>query len=155
MEDGPSGDQENVRYLYFVNCHLHSLLEDDYLRKTQAEMMLFWLDQVVNFERDLVIIVGDFNAKPDSTTYKAFLDAGYTSSYAHIHGKEPDRTFPTGLIAEFMDTDPEGTFDYIFAKGHGFEIKDAKLMSDLPHDTDKTIFGSDHMAIVADFEIAL
>ena len=98
QEDGPTENNANcARYLYFVNCHLHSLLEDDYLRKTQAEMMVFWLDQFVNFEKDLAVIVGDFNAKPDSMTYKCFVDAGYTSSYVQVHGREPEKTFPTGL----------------------------------------------------------
>ena len=54
-----------------------------------------------------------------------------------------------------MDMDPDGTFDYIFAKGTGYNIKHAQLMADKPDAVDKTIFGSDHMAVVADFEISL
>jgi hypothetical protein len=41
-------------------------------------------------------------------------EANYISTYKKVHGKEPAKTFPTGLKAPFMDTDPEGTFDYIW-----------------------------------------
>lgn len=61
--------------------------------------------------------MGDFNAKPDSQTYKLFSDNGYVSCFKQINGAEPERTFPTGLQAKFMDMDPPGTFDYIFIKG--------------------------------------
>lgn len=67
----PSKQQK--RHLFFVNAHLHSLIEDDYVRLTQAEMTAFWLDQLVDYSNDLVIWVGDFNAKPDSETYKFIL----------------------------------------------------------------------------------
>lgn len=77
-----------------------------------------------------MVIVGDFNAKPDSETYKFMLRKGYTSSHQQIHGKEPGHTFPTGLKAEFMDMDPPGTFDYIFVKGAGFKIVECEVRAD-------------------------
>jgi endonuclease/exonuclease/phosphatase family metal-dependent hydrolase len=84
-DDGP-GQEGKSRFVYFVNTHLHSLMNDDYLRMTQVEMMLFWIDQMADFSKDLVIIVGDFNAKPDSETYRFMVKAGYTSSHFHVHG---------------------------------------------------------------------
>ena len=70
-----------------------------------------------------IVFVGDFNAQPDSKTYQHFIDSGYLSAFKQINGKEPDTTFPTGLQAEFMDTDPAATFDYIFYKGDGITPK--------------------------------
>lgn len=72
-----------------------------------------------------------------------------------MHGSEPQLTFPTGLQAEFMDTDPPGTFDYIFVKGSGFEIKSCDVLAKQCLQSDPTIYGSDHMAIAAQIEITL
>lgn len=154
-EDGIEQSEGKSRFIYFVNTHLHDLMEDDYVRKLQAEQMLFWVDQFADFTKDLVVIVGDFNAKPDSKTYRHFVDRGYVSAHAHANGAEPELTFPTGLQAEFMDTDPPGTFDYIFLKGNGFTIKHAEVLGRKCDERDSTIYGSDHVAIAADIDIEL
>ena len=74
---------------------------------------------------------------------------GYTSAMKQYHGEEPEKTFPAGLKAPYMDTDPPGTFDYIFIKGR-CNILDARVAGHEPAKNDHTIYGSDHMAIVAD-----
>ena len=61
-------------------------------------------------------------------------------------------TFPTGLKAEFMDMDPPGTFDYIFVKGE-CKIVSCEVAAQDCDPVDKTIFGSDHFAIVAELII--
>jgi hypothetical protein len=35
---------------------------------------------------------------------------------------EPTYTFPTGLTGPFMDTDPSGTFDYIWYYGKNLKV---------------------------------
>lgn len=52
-----------------------------------------------------------------------------------------------------MDTDPPGTFDYIFVKGTGFKINSCEVLADNHHPDDHTIYGSDHLAMVADIEV--
>lgn len=62
-----------------------------------------------------IIFCGDLNLTPKESTYEYITDKmGFTSSYAEIHHKEPEFTFPTGLKAPNMDTDPPGCFDYIW-----------------------------------------
>eukprot|EP00353_Schmidingerella_taraikaensis_P016507 CAMPEP_0185605922 /NCGR_PEP_ID=MMETSP0436-20130131/4404_1 /TAXON_ID=626734 ORGANISM="Favella taraikaensis, Strain Fe Narragansett Bay" /NCGR_SAMPLE_ID=MMETSP0436 /ASSEMBLY_ACC=CAM_ASM_000390 /LENGTH=85 /DNA_ID=CAMNT_0028237299 /DNA_START=335 /DNA_END=589 /DNA_ORIENTATION=- len=61
--------------------------------------------------------MGDFNADPTSEPYRLFIEAGFKSAHKEVHGSEPETTFPTGLQAEFMDTDPAMCLDYIFYKG--------------------------------------
>ena len=51
-----------------------------------------------------------------------------------------------------MDMDPPGTFDYIFVKGN-CKIASCEVAAANCHPEDNTIFGSDHMAIVADLII--
>ena len=86
--------------------------------------MLVWIENQPDYNRetDLIVIAGDFNATPESQTYAIFAQFGYTSCHKHIHGKEPEKTFPTGLKAEFMDTDPALTCDFIFVRGVKYEI---------------------------------
>ena len=36
--------------------------------------------------------------------------------FKNVNQEEPLKTFPTGIQGPFMDTDPEGTFDYIWIK---------------------------------------
>jgi endonuclease/exonuclease/phosphatase family metal-dependent hydrolase len=44
--------------------------------------MIFWIEQIADFSNDIVVIVGDFNAKPDSRTYRYFTERGYVSAHA-------------------------------------------------------------------------
>lgn len=70
---------------------------------------------------DIVVLGGDFNSNVGSETYNFILEKGFKSSYLETNGQEPETTFPTGIQAEFMDTDPPGTFDFIFYKGEGIK----------------------------------
>jgi len=54
-----------------------------------------------------------------------------------------------------MDTDPPMCLDYIFYKGDGIKIEKVIKTGDQPDPSDPTIYGSDHMALVADFDITL
>ena len=108
----------------------------------------------IDLSKDLLVITGDFNALPDSKTYALMRDCGFTSCHQKANGCEPTHTFPTGLQAQWMDTDPPLTTDYIWVKGQ-CEIVNCVVdeASRTCHPDDKTIYGSDHMAIVADLII--
>lgn len=100
-----------------------------------------------------VLLCGDFNAKPDEETYRYLADRGYISSYKAVHKEEPSITFPTGLQASNMDTDPPGTFDYVWVRGPHLSVKDASLFGDQPKIDDDTIYPSDHMGVLVHLEI--
>ena len=146
--------QDPKRTIFLVNTHLHHEMDDDLIRKHQAQHILIWIENQPDYDSSntLVIILGDFNAKPDSKTYQLFLSSGYTSCHLSANGSEPTHTFPTGLKAEFMDMDPPGTFDYIFVKGE-CKIVSCEVAAKDCDPVDKTIFGSDHFAIVAELII--
>jgi hypothetical protein len=61
----------------------------------------------------MAIIVGDFNAQPNSETYKMIINSGYISCHLHKHGREPEKTFHNKMDCDTKDNDEEGTFDYI------------------------------------------
>ena len=146
------GGFEDGGDLVFVNTHMNHKLapEDDYVRGLQAEQILFWIKSKTR-ESDRVFLMGDFNAEPDSPAYRLITEAGFKSSYKEIHGSEPEKTFPTGLQAEFMDTDPAGTFDYIFIRG-AVTPTSATLTGTQCLPSDSTICPSDHMGLVCDFQ---
>ena len=52
-----------------------------------------------------------------------------------------------------MDTDPEGTFDYIWFKGDLLNPINIKIKGDKPKSDDNTIYPSDHYGLIAEFEI--
>ncbi len=75
--------EDPKRTIFLVNTHLHHEMNDDLIRKHQAESIILWIERQPDFipSETLVIIIGDFNAKPDSNTYKLFIDRGYTSCF--------------------------------------------------------------------------
>ena len=73
----------------------------------------------------------------------------YVSAYAAAHGgAEPERTFPSGLRAPTMDTDPACTTDYVFVRGPA-GVEWARLAANTAAPGDPTLYPSDHFAVYA------
>lgn len=81
---------------------------------------------------------------------------GFKSAYREFHGQEPEKTYNTGLISPYMDTDPPCTVDYIFYREGTSPVRlaFARVMGDEHLAGDHTIYGSDHLPVVAEFEIS-
>jgi endonuclease/exonuclease/phosphatase family metal-dependent hydrolase len=62
-------------------------------------------------EGENLVICGDYNATPEESTYKYLEELGFKSIYKEVKGHEPERTFPSGIIAPMMDTDPPCCLD--------------------------------------------
>eukprot|EP00744_Colponema_vietnamica_P004919 GILI01007275.1.p1 GENE.GILI01007275.1~~GILI01007275.1.p1 ORF type:complete len:571 (+),score=174.72 GILI01007275.1:60-1772(+) len=144
----------NKKKLWFVNTHLHhmALPQDVALRMEQVSKLLAWM-QPAQQEADVVVITGDFNAPPTESTYALVQQHGFQSAYLTANGKEPETTFPSGLQAPTMDTDPPDCLDYIWIKGEGVRVLSAHLDADKPLPTDSTIYPSDHIAVCTEVEI--
>ena len=100
--------------MHIVNLHLHDLVAEEQVRLHQAQNVVYWINKKAKKE-DFVIIMGDFNAVPDQETVSWMTqEAGFKSSHREFHGEEPEKTYNTGLISPYMDTDPPCTVDYIF-----------------------------------------
>ena len=148
IENTPDSD------IVIVNTHLHHPVSelDDHVREMQVWQTLFWIKQQTRVT-DNVFFMGDFNTSPTSASYRMITDDGFKSSHCIVHGAEPEDTFPTGLIAQFMDTDPAMCLDYIFYKGPNIIPTSIFLAGTTPHSEDITLYPSDHKALVCDFEI--
>lgn len=70
-------------------------------------MHIWYQIMIEDYENANLIVCGDFNAQPDSLAYKYLKEeAGFKSAFLEVNGKEPEVTFPSGLQASTMDTDP-------------------------------------------------
>ena len=82
--------------MHIFNTHLHCLVGEDLVRDHQTKGLLHWINIVTDPE-DIVIITGDFNAIPTSSTYALITEDGFKSAHHEVHSKEPEYTFPTGI----------------------------------------------------------
>jgi len=130
---------------FVVNTHLDHL--SDIVRMTQVVELSEYLSKIPG---NAFICTGDYNFLPNSTPYnemsKMFSSASFT-----LFNKEPQLTFPTGLIGKFADTNQYGCFDYIWHRG---EILPSaySVVRDCGSDS---LWASDHYPVMAEFKITL
>jgi len=141
--------------VWVINLHLHHTIEEEDIRVHQMKGVFLWLKSLLDSDTaSNIIIAGDFNATPDSATYKLLESKGFKSTHKIVKGEEPTKTFPTGLQAPFMDTDPEGTFDYVWYRGEDLKPTKIELFGDKPKVDDPTIYPSDHIGLAAEFMVS-
>lgn len=141
----------NGEKFWFVNTHIHHVIEEELIRVYEIMGVVMWMASGV-YESGVqnVVLVGDFNAIPTSETAKVLASRGFKSSYKTVHGNDPEITFPTGIQAPHMDTDPAGCFDYLWYAG-SIEPKKAWIFGDKAKEGDNTIYPSDHMGVCVEF----
>src|SRR6266545_6717540 len=124
-------------------------------RDGQAQALLTWLDDAAadGPAADATILAGDFNARPDEPAYARITAAGFRSVHLEANGREPEVTWPSGLIAPAMDRDGEpDCLDYIWIRG-AIRTIDCRLVFDRPDADDPTLYPSDHFGLAAQLEI--
>ena len=134
-----------------VVTHLHHRPRAHAERDEQARDLLAWVDG--SPEADATILAGDFNADPLEPAYARIVGAGFRSAHREANGAEPERTWPSGLVAPAMDTDGEpDCLDYIWLRG-AVKVTDCHLVFDRPDPEDPTLYPSDHFGVAAHLEI--
>ncbi|MEO8457604.1 MAG: endonuclease/exonuclease/phosphatase family protein [Chloroflexota bacterium] len=129
----------------FVNTHLHHPVEASEERAVQAEYLLSWLDRQ---EHIPTVLAGDFNAYESEKTV-AILKARFRSAHEVVHGREPEKTWPTPVNT--YDDSPPGTLDYIYVSPE-FNVLDAGLAFHTPSPDNRDLFPSDHLGLFARLE---
>lgn len=129
-----------------VNTHLHHPVEAGEERAEQAEYLLSWLDRQ---EKLPTVVLGDFNSYEGENTV-AIFKSRFRSAHEAIHGREPEKTWPTPV--NNWDNSPAGTLDYIYVSPE-FAIKDAGLAFHTPSPENADLFPSDHLGLFADLEL--
>jgi endonuclease/exonuclease/phosphatase family metal-dependent hydrolase len=131
--------------LALVNTHLHHPVEAAEERALQAEYLLSWLDRQ---EKLPTVLSGDFNAYEGEKTV-AILKARFRSAHEVVHGREPEKTWPTPV--NMWDNSPAGTLDYIYVTQE-FKVLDAGLAFHTPSVENPALFPSDHLGLFARLE---
>jgi len=129
--------------------HLHHVTtaEAATIRDEQVEAIVDWLAAAPTVDAEAV--VGDFNAEPDEPAYARMVAAGFRSAFQEANGAEPAVTWPSGIVAEGMDTDGSpGCLDYIWVRGAA-TVASARLTFDRPAAGDPTLYPSDHLGLAA------
>jgi endonuclease/exonuclease/phosphatase family metal-dependent hydrolase len=123
--------------LFFVlNTHFP---HEGSLHETRHHCAKLILEKVNAIAGDVpVIVMGDFNALPDSAAYQSFLEAGFSDSYT---GAESVYTFH-GFKGEDHSRVGE-RIDWIFIKH--FSTVDCQVITD----AEPPIFPSDHYPVMA------
>jgi len=138
----------DVRY---VVTHLHHLTPDETIRDEQAAALLDWLDGDPG--ATATVLVGDFNADPAEPAIERIRADGFRSAYEDANGADPAVTWPSGLIADGMDTDGDpDCLDYLWVRG-AVRVESARLRFDRPAPDDPTLYPSDHLGLAARLEI--
>jgi endonuclease/exonuclease/phosphatase family metal-dependent hydrolase len=131
------------------NTHLHHLPPlNETIRLRQAKSLLRWI-HVQTQRNHPAILMGDFNATPDSSTI-TLVKSYFLSGYQQFNQTEPVSTFPTPLVKVNF---PKTVIDYIFLQPGLFTIQDARLTGTTAHTDDPTLYPSDHYGIVMDISI--
>jgi endonuclease/exonuclease/phosphatase family metal-dependent hydrolase len=137
--------------LRYVVTHLHHETPDDAIRDEQAAALLAWLAD--GTAATATVLVGDFNADPAEPASERIRSDGFRSAYADANGSDPAVTWPSGLIAEAMDTDGDpDCLDYLWVRGT-VRVASARLCFDRPAPGDPTLYPSDHLGLAAWLEI--
>lgn len=130
-----------------ANTHLHHKpYRDETIRLAQWQAIQSWLKK----EGLPALVMGDFNARPDSETMQVARD-WLQSAYFDTHGCEPDQTFPTPLRADEQMT--PRTIDYILYDTAYLTVEAAGLVGTQPAHDDPTLYASDHFGLWADLVI--
>ncbi|NSW52871.1 MAG: endonuclease/exonuclease/phosphatase family protein [Anaerolineae bacterium] len=134
------------RRMGLIDTHLHhEPIFEETIRYPQAQALLAWAQQCNHPQ----IIVGDFNARPDSTTI-GLMKSHYLSAYEQLHGREPGHTWPTPLV-DGVKPEEMGMIDYIFYPGADIQVVDCQLIGTDADPADERLYPSDHFGIAAEF----
>jgi endonuclease/exonuclease/phosphatase family metal-dependent hydrolase len=109
-------------------------------------------------ETPAVILTGDFNARPNSATYKNLTQSGFTDTYLAA-GHEEDHsanTFHAFQGTSYRDEHPARgprRIDWILLKDPGGRLRTESHSIILDAEEDAGLYPSDHYPIVADFRL--
>ena len=137
--------------IVMVVTHLHHVTPDEQIRDDQAAALLSWLSGGPS--ATATVLVGDFNANPAEPGPIRIGADGFRSAYAEANGADPAVTWPSGLVADAIDTDGSpDCLDYIWVRG-AVRVESARLCFDRPAADELTLYPSDHLGLAARLEI--
>lgn len=158
-----SKSSRNPFIIWVINVHLESMTDrglGKQIRQAEIVKVLNWINELEKKENvDAIFIAGDFNTLLRNEYVLPELERkGYISTYYHVHGKNPEKTWPSGIRNNpFYDQDGVANcLDYICVKTNGsckLEIINSKLGATEPSVDDPNLYASDHFALYTDIKL--
>lgn len=132
----------------FVVTHLSWKPEDASIREQQIRELIEWID--AEGSRLPCILVGDFNATPDSQEIQLLAKAGFLDTFSSIHPDDPGYTWSHSnpYTASHPEL-PERRIDHVFARipsKRTLMVQSSKIVLNQP--TANGIFPSDHFGVL-------
>ncbi len=132
---------------FFVVTHLSWKPEDASIREQQVRELIEWID--AEGSRLPCILVGDFNATPDSEEIQLLARAGFLDTFSSMHPDDPGYTWSHSnpYTASHPEL-PERRIDHIFARipsKRTLMVQASKIVLNQP--TADGMFPSDHFGI--------
>jgi endonuclease/exonuclease/phosphatase family metal-dependent hydrolase len=139
------------------NTHLHHMGGDE-TRLPQAKKIVAFEKR--NSSGNIVFLTGDMNAKPESETIAAYLQAGFEDTYVQAHGEKAEEYGLTSAIRlekgrDGADQNPRSRIDYVFVKPStgGPTVKTLESVVCFRNHNEEGLYPSDHLGVMTTFLI--
>lgn len=141
----------------FFNTHLHHQGGDE-VRLPQAQKVTDFMDKLSAGR--LAFLTGDMNARDDSQTIAHYLASGLVDAFTAVHGTAlgpDDMTSPIFLVQTPVPQSPANRIDYVFYRQpengpRVTKVRRAEVC--FRNHNEKGLYPSDHLGVIAEFEIA-
>ncbi|MBN1689101.1 MAG: endonuclease/exonuclease/phosphatase family protein [Candidatus Omnitrophica bacterium] len=140
--------------LNVFNTHLSWKPEEDGVRFSQIQELLDYMDQ--KSKGHATVVMGDFNAAPETREVKQMTEKGYADLYAKRHPGEAGFTWDNrNLYASSSSVKlPDRRIDFIFTKNEKDVLGDLKSVEIILKEPNaRGVFGSDHSGVFSVFEM--
>jgi len=142
----------------FFSTHLNWKFDESHVRQLQAQCIARFVDAQRAADGYPPIVVGDFNAEPDSDEIRFLRGLGTLGGFAtHFHdvfghvGRGPGVTFSTKNAYAALLREPDRRIDYIWVRGGDERFRGEPLAARVAFDEPVNgAFPSDHFGLVAE-----
>ncbi|MCA9582921.1 MAG: endonuclease/exonuclease/phosphatase family protein [Myxococcales bacterium] len=139
------------------NTHLHPAASDADVRLAQVNSILEFIDS--HNDGWPVVLTGDFNATSDEDALGAIRAAGYTDTYAKVHGAETETkgaTSPVSLARKPVEQKFTRRIDYIFLRSGTRETSSKVIDSTIEFNEPAAdgLYPTDHLGVFTTIDLA-
>jgi endonuclease/exonuclease/phosphatase family metal-dependent hydrolase len=147
----------------FFVTHLNWKFDDGHVREAQVREIAARIASVVRSDTFPAVLVGDFNAEPDSDEIRFLRGLSslgeerrvyYQDAFALAGDGSPGHTFSRRNAFAAPLREPDRRIDYVFVRGRDEQMRGEPLEARVCFDSDaEGAFPSDHFGVVATLRV--
>jgi endonuclease/exonuclease/phosphatase family metal-dependent hydrolase len=141
----------------FFSTHLNWKFDESDIRQLQVQCIARFVDSTCGGDQYPAIVVGDFNAEPDSDEIRFLRGLGSIGGSTHFHdahgqvGTAPGVTFARRNPFAGVLREPDRRIDYIWVRGGDERFRGEPLAAHVAFDEPVSeVFASDHFGVIAE-----